>query len=414
MKRLSLLLLTLLLGASLGAQVQSFHNIPYAKAERYQKPVPIQAWDSSSDYSARGPQCPQTVTGNSMFKAGTLPQSEDCLIMSVNTPSMHPSKPLPVVVFIHGGSHHHGSGEWEIYDGSELSREQNVVTATISFRHGVFGYLWDEAEQSSSLGLEDQVEALRWIQRNIASFGGDPSNVTVTGQSAGAQSVVYLISTLKEKLFKRAIVFSAPFGLNQSTKKAAKNAAAFLEILGKDKYSATAEELVAAEKKFKKEVGGGSMAFCPSGIEQYNKNVKCGVEDVMVCYQADDGSMFAADFRNKHVSEFGSCTDMTLSRLVTNFVFKNGADKYAKCLQKQGINAHEYKFTWCPPGANWKAAHGLEIDFLYGTKEYVLGYGLVGDVTAEQYDQVSTSFRKTVADYARTGVWNCSFGELVR
>lgn len=413
MKRFHYIIAALLcISTAASAQFKTFHNVPYAHAERYESPVMADGWDKDADYSARGPQCPQTVTTNDMFLAGTLPQSEECLVMSINTPAMEGK--LPVLVFIHGGSHHHGSGEWEVYDCSALAREQNIVTVSLSFRHGVFGYLYRNDRENSSLGLEDQVTALKWIQKNIADFGGDPENITVCGQSAGAQSVVYLINTLEEKLFRRAIVFSAPFLLNQKSGKAASNAEKFIKILGKDPSEASADELVQAEKTFKEEVGGGAMAFCPSGLKEYGKNISCGVEDVVVTYQQEDGAMYAMDFRKKELPEFGDKTDMALTGMITRLVFRNGADRFTKCLKGQGINATEYKFTWCPPGANWKAAHGLEIAFLFGSKEQILGYGLAGDTTAQLYDQVSSRFRKTVADYVRTGVWECNLGEKVR
>ena len=414
MKHRILVILALLLctGMIAPARVRTFHNVPYAHAQRYGHPVMTDGWDRTADYSQRGPQCPQTATDNDMFRAGELQQSEDCLVLSINTPSMDAK--LPVVVFIHGGSHHHGSGEWEVYDCSALAEEQNVVTVSVSFRHGVFGYLYDEARGDSSLGYEDQVAALRWISKNISDFGGDPENVTLTGQSAGAQSVVYLINNLGEKLFRRAIVFSAPFLLNQKSTKAAVNARKFLEILGKDPMEATAEELVAAEKTFKKEVGGGAMAFCPSGMEEYERHVRCGVEDVVVSYQKQDGAMWAMGFKGKELEDFGTRGDMLLTGIITGAVFRNGAERYVKCLKRQGINATGYCFSWCPPGANWKAAHGLEIAFLYGTQDCILGYGLAGDATPELYAQVCAGLRKTVADFARTGVWNCNLGEVVK
>lgn len=413
MKKSLITIVLLVLSCSLSsAQLKTFHNVPYAHAERFASPVPVDGWDKDADYSQRGPQCPQTITTNDMFRAGTLTQSEDCLVMSINTPSMEGK--LPVVVFIHGGSHHHGSGEWEVYDCSALAQDQNIVTVSVSFRHGVFGYLYNEERQDSNLGYEDQVAALKWLQKNIADFGGDPDNITVTGQSAGAQSVVYLITNLQEKLFKRAIVFSAPFLLNQKTKKAADNAQKFIEILGKDPREATAEEMVAAEKTFKEEVGGGAMAFCPSGLKEYEKNISCGVEDVVVTYQQQDGAMYAMGFKKKELEDFGSGSDMALTNMITGLVFKNGAGRFTRCLQRQGVNATEYKFTWYPPGANWKAAHGLEIAFLYGSQDCILGYGLAGDTTPEMYNEICKDFRKTVADFARTGVWECSLGEKVR
>lgn len=346
----ALVFLAFLSAAAFG-QVRTFHNVPYAHAARYESPVMADGWDKTADYSQRGPQCPQTRTGNDMFLAGSQPWSEDCLVLSINTPSM--SGKLPVVVFIHGGSHHHGSGEWGVYDCSELAREQNVVTVSMSFRHGVFGYLYDGQRGNSSLGYEDQVTALKWLQKNIPDFGGDPDNITLTGQSAGAQSVVFLVANLEEKLFKRAIAFSAPFLLNQSSSKARSNAENFIRILGKNPKDASQEELIEAEKRFKKEVGGGAMAFSPSGFKQYNENIKSGVEDVIITWQKHDGAMFVMNFKDKEIEDFGDKKDMRLTALVTNMVFRNGADRFARCLRRQGINAVDYEFIWSPPGANW-------------------------------------------------------------
>lgn len=414
MKQKFLLLAVLMtcISAAASAQFRTFHNVPYAHAERNGSPVPVEGWDRDADYSVRGPQCPQTKSGNDMFRACQLTPSEDCLVLSINTPSMDGK--YPVVAFIHGGSHHHGSGEWDVYDCSALAKAENVVTVSISFRHGVFGYLYDKERGNSSLGYEDQVMALEWIQRNIADFGGDPDNVTLSGQSAGAQSVVFLINHLDRKLFKRAIVFSAPFLLNQSTSKAAANSRKYIKILGKDLMEATAEEMVAAERTFKKKVGGGAMPFCPSGMEEYGKDIKCGVEDVVVTYQEHDGSMFAMYFKKKELEEFGTGADMSLTKTITNAVFRNGADRFSKCLARQGVNVTEYEFTWCPPGANWKAAHGLELAFLWGFPEVVMGYGLLGETTVETYEENCSGFRRTVADFARTGVWNCSLGKTIK
>lgn len=407
----SALTLIAICSAASAQQVKVFHNVPYAHAERYQSAVMVDGWDKTADYSQRGPQCPQTPTEPDMYRPGEQPQSEDCLNMSIYTPAMEGK--LPVVVFLHGGSHHHGSSEWPLYDGTGLA-EQGVVSVAISFRHGVFGFLYNEERQDSNLGYEDQITALRWIQKNIADFGGDPDNITLVGQSSGAQSVAQIIANLDEKLFKRAIIISAPYLLSQSSKKAKENAEEFTKILGKDPKDATPEELVAAEITFKKEVGGGSMAFSPSGLDQFNKHISCGVEDVLITYQKNDGAAYSMYATGKALEDYGNFIDNSIEKFITTLVFKNGANKLSRILKHQGVNTTEFKFTWCPPGANWKASHACDISILLGTQDDIIGYGLVGDLTPEEYNVVSTAYRKAVADFARTGVWECNYGKIVR
>jgi len=411
MKKIALTLIIALASLAGMAQCITFHNLPYAHAERFGEPVMVKGWDRSGNYAERGPQCPQTGTTNEMYEADTLRQSEDCLVLTINTPSMDAK--LPVAVYVHGGSHHHGSGEWTLYDPSGLTEEQGIVTVNISFRHGVFGYLYNEEAGDSNLGSRDIICALRWIQENIADFGGDPEMVTLFGQSAGAQSVVYVMSMTDEKLFKRAIVFSSPFALTLKVKDSKEIGERFDGILaaeGLTRYTATAEQLVAAEKAYKKEFGG-MMPFAPSGVEQMPKTFNCPVEDVVVAYQKDDAAMWIQDFKKKELSEYGTSGDRSLENIATAYIFRGGAKKYTKYLQNHAVNATCFCFTYKPDNANWGAAHGVEMGLLYGPAESYLGHNLMGTLTEKDLAGLRTSFRKTVADFVRTGVWSSEFGK---
>ena len=136
--------------------------------------------------------------------------SEDCLYLNVW--AKEGARDLPVMVWFHGGAHISGQGHSKIFDGTTLA-QQDVVLVTINYRLGPFGFLahpWlaDEAEHRSAgnYGLMDKLAALRWVQRNIAAFGGNPDQVTVFGQSAGSQSVCSLmVSPEAQGLFHRAI-----------------------------------------------------------------------------------------------------------------------------------------------------------------------------------------------------------------
>ena len=140
--------------------------------------------------------------------------SEDCLSLNIWAPAN--ARNAPVFVWIHGGALVGGSGSEPLYDGAKLA-ERGIVVVSINYRLGVLGYLAHPALSAESrrnisgnYGLLDQIEALRWVKRNIAAFGGDPANVTIAGESAGALSVMYLMAAPEARgLFAKAIAQSA-------------------------------------------------------------------------------------------------------------------------------------------------------------------------------------------------------------
>jgi len=188
-----------------------YRGIPYAappvKNLRWQPPQPVIPWTRPRRCEAFGPVCPQ------MDYQGE--KNEDCLFLNVWTPNQDPGAKLPVMVWIHGGAFVTGSGSDELYDGAALAR-QGVVVATFNYRLGPLGFLAHpllSAESphyiSGNYGLLDQVAALKWVQRHIDKFGGDPHQVTIFGQSAGAESVcLLLVNPLAQGLFHGAIAQS--------------------------------------------------------------------------------------------------------------------------------------------------------------------------------------------------------------
>jgi para-nitrobenzyl esterase len=193
-------------------------GIPFAAAPigelRWRPPAPAAHWDGVRDASAYGPACPQPERGDRAGGGRAAVQSEDCLNLNVWAPEG--ARNLPVMVWIHGGGHRIGSGTFPLYDGAALAR-QGVVLVTINYRIGLLGYfahpaLTQEVSADAPLGnygMMDQIAALEWVQRNIAAFGGDPDQVTIFGESAGAASSLYLIASPRARgLFHRAIVQS--------------------------------------------------------------------------------------------------------------------------------------------------------------------------------------------------------------
>jgi para-nitrobenzyl esterase len=194
-----------------------FRNIPYAAPPvgklRWAPPQPVQPWTAPRQTIFPGPSCPQPMRqdGNPNSGGANGPISEDCLQLNVYAPKA--AHDAPVMVWVHGGSHRTGAG-W-IYDGQNFARD-GVVVVTINYRLGALGYFAHPAlteaagdQPTGNFGLMDQIAALKWVQRNIAAFGGDPKNVTLFGESAGGMSTLALLATPAAKgLFDKAIVES--------------------------------------------------------------------------------------------------------------------------------------------------------------------------------------------------------------
>jgi len=200
--------------------IHSFHGIPFAAPPvgplRWRPPQPAATWVGARDATRPAPACLQT--GVSMPGEEVPLMSEDCLYLNVWTPSISPSARMPVMVWIHGGGFTNGNASMDLYRGDKIAAH-GVVVVSVAYRLGAFGFLAHpelsrESPQRSSgnYGLLDQVAALKWVQRNISSFGGDPGRVTIAGQSAGAMSVsILMASPLAQGLFSGAIGQSGGF-----------------------------------------------------------------------------------------------------------------------------------------------------------------------------------------------------------
>ncbi|MGL4606750.1 MAG: carboxylesterase/lipase family protein [Eubacteriaceae bacterium] len=196
-----------------------FKGIPYAKPpignNRFAPPKALEPWQEVLD--CENPRAIAMQMGGILADTSSTyrmdGKSEDCLFLNVWTPSTQPQKELPVYVFIHGGAFATGSGTEMMFDGSRMAQE-GLIVVTINYRLGAFGFLATDAlkkEQGTTgnYGILDQILALKWVQANIKSFGGDPNQVTIGGESAGAFSVTaLLLSPLAKGLFNQAIVES--------------------------------------------------------------------------------------------------------------------------------------------------------------------------------------------------------------
>lgn len=396
-------------------------GIPYARAARFQPPAPVP--DRSAEYAATSfsPACPQApvpflddVLGT---KYGELPGSEDCQNLSITMPGdLLPGEKLPVMVWIHGGSYTTGSGDLAIFDPARLVAENRVVVVSVTYRLGLFGFLATPAGRPGNLGLLDQLEAFRWVQRNISAFGGDPRRVTAFGQSAGGDAIAHLMATAEAAtLFQRAIVQSAPLGITRGRAK-------MNHAMGIAADSVTEEtpamDVVAREaevtqvaRKF------GMLAAMPFGTQYGHEPLpeESGIEaawdrsapaiEVLIGHTSEEARLFLPRnprlMRLARVPLVGSAAVRAIDWVVTETVYGRATRRFARRHAKAGGRAHRYILDWHAPGNIFGAAHTVDLPLLLGTRKTWEGVGLIEGARWEDVESAGRELRALWAGFAR-------------
>jgi para-nitrobenzyl esterase len=258
------------------AGIAVFRAIPYAAPpvgeRRWRAPQPPTPWADVRPATRPGPSCMQR-RGASLEGSRVEAVSEDCLTLDVFTPAAAgDARRLPVMVWLHGGALVLGGGSLAIYDGRALAR-QGVVVVAPNYRLGALGFFAHPALERArpggpvNFGLLDQIAALRWVRENIAAFGGDPAQVTVFGESAGAQSVLALMASPPARgLFQRAVAQSA-YGIpSHPRRKAVDTGTAIATALGLPGARATAAALRAVPAERFAELGDAAPTLAPSFV----------------------------------------------------------------------------------------------------------------------------------------------------
>jgi para-nitrobenzyl esterase len=263
--------------------VYAFKGVPYAAstadAGRFQPPAKQKPWTGVRDCTQLGHRSPQLL---SLFHGVVPPEveamdrdepmGEDCLVLNVWTPTLDRGRKLPVMVWLHGGGFTSGSGGFICYDGAQLAKKHDIVVVTVNHRLGPLGYLYlaglgsPQYANSSNVGNLDIVAALLWVRDNIATFGADPGNVTIFGQSGGGGKVSSLMAMpAAHGLFKRAIVQSGASVKGISRDAASKNAERLLERLNLKPGQADQLQHVPMDQLLKaaNEGSGGPINFGP-------------------------------------------------------------------------------------------------------------------------------------------------------
>ena len=253
-----------------------FKGLPYAAPPvgvlRWRAPQPAPGWQGVRRADSVGRACSQKP-GMSLEGGGDPgPTSEDCLTLNVWTPRAAPGARLPVMVWFHGGALIFGAGGLALYDGAALAR-RGVVVVTVNYRLGPLGFFVHPALERAApggpanFGLLDQIAALQWVRQNIAGFGGDPGQVTVFGQSAGAQSVLALMASPPARgLFQRAIAQS-PYGNPSHSRDAARaTGVRVAEAVGLPGARASLAQLRGVPASAFEQLSGPGLSLAPNFI----------------------------------------------------------------------------------------------------------------------------------------------------
>lgn len=257
--------------------VQSFKGIPYAAPPvgdlRWRDPAEPTPWTGTRKADAYGFSCLQKVFDDNGMTPGDLgPMSEDCLYLNVWTPEARAGAKLPVMVWIHGGAFVIGASNFAMTDGSNLAK-RGAVVVSFNYRLGQLGFFAHPSlgpvtdKTTANFGLMDQIAALKWVKRNIAQFGGDPANVTIFGESAGAKSVAAMFASPKARgLFHKGIAQSTYAVPDMTSAKALEMGANVATAAGLPGKDATADQLRALPADAFSKLEGQGLTSSPVPI----------------------------------------------------------------------------------------------------------------------------------------------------
>jgi len=327
-----------------------------------------------------------------------------------------PDERLPVMVWIHGGSYTTGSGDLAIFDPAVLVAENRVVVVSVTYRLGLFGFLATRNGRPANLGLLDQLEAFRWVQRNIAAFGGDLGSVTAFGQSAGGDAIAHLMATPEaSSLFKRAIIQSAPLGIARG--RARMNHAMGIAAEAVTEHT-PAMEVVGLESRVAQVARRfGLLAAMPFGTQYGHAPLpeERAVEaawnrsapdiDVLIGYTSEEARLFLPRspflMRLARVPMAGAPAVRMVDRVVTETVYGRAARKFARRHARAGGKAHSYVLQWSAPGNIYGAAHTVDLPLLFGNRGTWEGAGLLAGALWEEVDHAGRRMRSLWAAFAR-------------
>lgn len=434
-----------------------WRGIPYAQPpvgdKRFRLPLPPERRREVLEADSFGPWAPQRTRRLIPGADQKTAMSEDCLTLNIAAPAARADAPLPVLVFIHGGAFTSGSAAMDLIDGTGLAAAGNVLFVSMNYRLGALGFMDFRAYSTSSrtfdvnLGLADQVAALEWVHRNIAAFGGDPENVTLFGESAGAASALTLMCVpAASGLFHRTFLQSPAPGAAYGTELASEWAGEFLGLLGTGPGGAAealsglpASALVKAQEELNGRITHETHpgALCPSPVvdgsflplhplEAFEKG-RAQKVPMVIGTMENEGSLFSK-FNDilptspQRIERMFELTDPgSRDRVAAAYpgyphrrqAVELGADAVFWHPSVQAAQAHaahaptwSYRFDYAPRAARTAglgATHGMDLLALFGTYNTGTGRMLLSMGNRRTAMNVGHRFQSALLRFARSG-----------
>ncbi|WP_084125900.1 carboxylesterase family protein [Demequina sp. NBRC 110054] len=396
-------------------------GIPYAAAERFERPGPVRPWRKPLDASSPCPVSPQPPDGVTVAISPDYTErlgiDERCQRVSVTWPDDAGDEQLPVVVWVHGGSFLSGGGDLDGYDPALLVREQRVVFVAVTYRLGILGWFGDGTVAPPNLGLLDVLEALRWVRACASSFGGDPTRVTVMGQSAGGDAIAALMAVPEARgLFRRAIIQSAPLGIDGGREGLQRTMLAAAQGVGRETgldeiYSAQADVYRASKRHGLK----GLMPFAPRWgshplppeSDRAAETARSSDIDLLVGHLSAEGIVVGAAvpqlgraFRSRVV---GGAAQRAIAGPLQAVVYERPARRLVDAHRDAGGRAVRYVLGWNATGSPIADGHGMDIPVLLGDPEaWTRAPALKGE-SPDRIRRVGAAVRQVWGDFVRTG-----------
>ncbi|KFF73585.1 para-nitrobenzyl esterase [Chryseobacterium sp. P1-3] len=401
-------------------------SIRYAHSKRFQRPVPAEASASDIVFPDKTPVCPQKLSALVEKMIGATPvenfePDESTQYLSVSCPeNSKENEKLPVVVWIHGGSHEIGCGDLPTSDPAEWIKEQHIIVVTVSYRLGLFGFLGGSESRPPNLGLFDIIEALKWVKSYIADFGGDPENITLLGQSSGGDAIAHLmISEGVEELFHRVIIQSAPLGLRHKRQKMS------AEFLQKTETLKDETDVFKMMEEYGKYVPSvikyGLKAAMPFGI-QYGYPPLCTEEesvekwkqnakkyDVLIGLNNDETAFYlkTSGALNKYLGKgLGlKIMDKTVEK-TTNLIYGTPARIFAENYAGAGGNVYLFRIISRSEYNHIGAPHCIDLPLIFGNEAAWKSSEMVKNIPWKYIHENGRKLRALWAEFARTGKIN--------
>jgi para-nitrobenzyl esterase len=398
-------------------------GIRYARATRFQPPVPepralttIQATEWSPACAQAAHELGADIIGSALRPLGS---TEDCLRLSLTLPGdIAPGDSRPVMVWIHGGSYVFGAGDAAIFDPRAMVEEQGVIVVSVTYRLGLFGFLGGSDGRAANVGLLDIIEALRWVNRNIQSFGGARDCVTLFGQSAGGDAIAHLmIAGEAQGLFQRGIIQSAPLGISLGRRKMTE---AMMRMAARIAHDAPTEEVIAAQTSVLSAARGfGWPASMPFGTQYGHHPLpneehldvawsRCALNfDVLIGYTAEEGSFFIPLIepvrRATRLPLLGGVLRRLVIRTITHKVYAGAAARFAQRHAEGGGRAYTYRIDWGSKANGFGATHAIDLPLLFGDERAWSDAELVQGMAWPEIHSSGRAVRELWARFATTG-----------